>query len=33
VSKKISKAIVVKTKAIGVQVAAGKIKVKPEIKF
>jgi basic membrane protein A len=33
VSKKISKAIVVKTKAVGVQIAAGKIKVKPIIKF
>jgi len=33
VSKKISRAIVVKTRAVGLLVAAGKIKVKPEIKF
>lgn len=33
VSKKISKAFVAKTKAIAVQIAAGKIKIKPTIKF
>jgi basic membrane protein A len=33
VSPKISKAFVAKTKAIGLQIAAGKIKVKPEVKF
>ena len=33
VSPKISKALVAKTKAIGKQIAAGKIVVKPTIKF